>query len=287
MPVLQVNYRGSVGYGKRFLNAGNRQWGLKMHDDLIDAVEWAVKEGIAERTKVAITGGSYGGYATLAGLAFTPEVFALRRRHRRLALEHFEPSSGTIPPYWKPMKAMFDVRVGNIEDPKDEELVRNASPLHKADRIRRPLLIGQGANDPRVKQAESEQIVAAIEKSGGKVTYVVYPDEGHGFARPENRIDFQARGGAVPRRAIGGTLRGPWSPTPTRVRPRSCGSWGRPLAGDRRDSRGDRCGRPHSGMAGSPRRLGSGRFPAANWRSVNPVACQSPGRSPPSPGTSW
>ncbi len=189
--VLQVNFRGSTGYGKKYLNAGNRQWGLKMHDDLLDAVDWAVKEGIADRSKVAITGGSYGGYAALAGLAFTPDVFAC-------GVDIVGPSNirtllGTIPPYWKPVKAMFDVRVGNIEDPKDADLIRNASPLFKADQIRRPLLIGQGANDPRVKQAESEQIVAAIEKNGGKVTYVLYPDEGHGFARPANRIDIQAR----------------------------------------------------------------------------------------------
>lgn len=189
--VLQVNFRGSTGYGKKFMNAGNRQWGLKMHDDLLDAVDWAVKEGYADRRKVAITGGSYGGYAALAGLAFTPDVFAC-------GVDIVGPSNirtllGTIPPYWKPVKAMFEVRVGSIDDPKDAELIRNASPLHRADQIRRPLLIGQGANDPRVKQAESEQIVAAIEKSGGKVTYVVYPDEGHGFARPENRVDFQGR----------------------------------------------------------------------------------------------
>jgi len=189
--VLQVNFRGSTGYGKKFLNAGNRQWGLAMHTDLLDAVDWAVKEGIADPKKVAITGGSYGGYATLAGLAFTPDVFAC-------GVDIVGPSNirtllGTIPPYWKPVKAMFNVRVGNIDDPKDADLVRDASPLFKADQIRRPLLIGQGANDPRVKQAEAEQIVAAIEKNGGKVTYVVYPDEGHGFARPENRIDFQGR----------------------------------------------------------------------------------------------
>ncbi|MFN0129982.1 MAG: prolyl oligopeptidase family serine peptidase [Verrucomicrobiales bacterium] len=189
--VLQVNFRGSTGFGKNFLNAGNRQWGLKMHDDLLDAVEWAVKEGIADRAKVAISGGSYGGYAALAGLAFTPEVFAC-------GVDVVGPSSirtllNSIPPYWKPMRAMFDVRVGNIDDPKDADLIREASPLYKADRIRRPLLIGQGANDPRVKQAESEQIVAAIEKVGGSVSFVLYPDEGHGFARPENNIDFQAR----------------------------------------------------------------------------------------------
>jgi dipeptidyl aminopeptidase/acylaminoacyl peptidase len=189
--VLQPNFRGSTGYGKRFLNAGNKQWGLKMHDDLIDSVNWAVKEGITDSAKVAIMGGSYGGYAALAGLTYTPKVFAC-------AVDIVGPSNiktllSTIPPYWKPMMSMFAVRVGDIHDPKDADLVAKASPLNYADRIVRPLLIGQGANDPRVKQAESEQIVSAIQKNGGQVTYVVYPDEGHGFARPENRMDFNAR----------------------------------------------------------------------------------------------
>jgi dipeptidyl aminopeptidase/acylaminoacyl peptidase len=188
---LQVNFRGSTGYGKSFLNAGNRQWGLSMHDDLIDAKKWAVDQGIADPSKVGVFGGSYGGYAALAAVTFTPNEFAC-------AVDIVGPSNlitliRSIPPYWKPMRSMFDVRVGNVDDPKDEELLKNASPLFKADRIVRPLLIGQGANDPRVKQAESEQIVAAIKKSGGKATYVLYPDEGHGFARPENDIDFSAR----------------------------------------------------------------------------------------------
>ncbi|MBS0659439.1 MAG: S9 family peptidase [Verrucomicrobia bacterium] len=189
--VLQVNFRGSTGYGKKHLYAGNRQWGLKMHDDLIDAVNWAVKEGVADPKRVGISGGSYGGYSALAGVTFTPEVFAC-------AVDIVGPSNlktliGSIPPYWKTFRAIFDVRMGNVDDPKDAELIKAASPLFKADKIVRPLLIGQGANDPRVKQAESEQIVAAIEKSGGSCTYVLYPDEGHGFARPENRIDFTAR----------------------------------------------------------------------------------------------
>ena len=188
---LQVNYRGSSGYGKNFLNAGDKQWGLKMHDDLIDAVDWAIAQGYADPKKVAIFGGSYGGYAALAGVTFTPEKFAC-------AVDIVGPSNirtllSTIPPYWKPMLAQFAVRVGDINDPKDAELIKNASPLFKADKIVRPLLIGQGANDPRVKQSESEQIVDAISKNNGNVTYVVYPDEGHGFARPENRIDFYAR----------------------------------------------------------------------------------------------
>ncbi|MEO6325116.1 MAG: alpha/beta fold hydrolase [Thermoanaerobaculia bacterium] len=189
--VLQVNFRASTGYGKKFLNAGNKQWGLKMHDDLLDAVDWAVKQGYADPKRVAIMGGSYGGYAALAAVTFTPEKFAC-------SVDIVGPSNlktliGSIPAYWKPMRATFDVRMGNVDDPKDAELVKAASPLFKADKIVRPLLIGQGANDPRVNQKESEQIVDAIAKNKGNVTYVLYPDEGHGFARPENRIDFNAR----------------------------------------------------------------------------------------------
>jgi dipeptidyl aminopeptidase/acylaminoacyl peptidase len=189
--VLQPNYRGSTGYGKKFLNASFRQWGLKMHDDLIDAVDWAVKQGFADPRKVAVFGGSYGGYAALAAATYTPEKFACN-------VDIVGPSNlktliGSIPPYWKPLRATFDVRMGNVDDPKDAELIRNASPLFKADKIVRPLLIGQGANDPRVNVKESEQIVDAIEKNKGSVTYVLYSDEGHGFARPENRIDFNAR----------------------------------------------------------------------------------------------
>jgi dipeptidyl aminopeptidase/acylaminoacyl peptidase len=188
---LSVNYRGSTGYGKAFLNAANKQWGKTMHDDLIDACDWAVKQGYADPKKIAVFGGSYGGYAALAGVTFTPEYFAC-------AVDMVGPSNlktlvQSIPPYWKPMRVIFDTRMGNIDDPADAALIEAASPLHLADKIVRPLLIGQGANDPRVKQAESEQIVEAIAKSGGKVTYVLYPDEGHGFARPENRIDFNAR----------------------------------------------------------------------------------------------
>jgi dipeptidyl aminopeptidase/acylaminoacyl peptidase len=202
--VLQVNYRASTGYGKKFLNAGNKQWGLKMHDDLIDAVEWAVREGVADPKKVAIYGGSYGGYAALAGVTFTPDTFAC-------AVDIVGPSNlktlvHAIPPYWKPLRSTFDVRMGNVDDPKDADLIKNASPLFKADRIKKPLLIGQGANDPRVNKAESEQIVAAIEKNGGKVTYVVYSDEGHGFARPENRLDFNARAEAFLGSCLGGRV---------------------------------------------------------------------------------
>jgi dipeptidyl aminopeptidase/acylaminoacyl peptidase len=199
---LQVNYRGSTGYGKRHLNAGNKQWGKAMHDDLIDAKRWAVDQGYADPGRVAVFGGSYGGYAALASLTLTPEEFAC-------AVDIVGPSNlrtlvESIPPYWKPMRSIFDTRMGDIDDPADADLLREASPLFKADRIVRPLLIGQGANDPRVKQAESEQIVEAIARSGGKATYVLYPDEGHGFARPQNSIDFNARAEKFLAETLGG-----------------------------------------------------------------------------------
>jgi len=198
--VMQVNFRGSTGYGKSFKNAGNKQWGKSMHSDLLDAVEWTVKQGWVDPKKVAIMGGSYGGYSALAGVTFTPDVF-------KCSVDIVGPSNlftllQSIPPYWAPIISEFHMRMG---DPKtDEKLLRDASPLFSADKIKVPLLIGQGANDPRVKQAESEQIVAAIEKNGGGVTYVLYPDEGHGFARPENRIDFNARAEDFLAKCLGG-----------------------------------------------------------------------------------
>lgn len=188
--VLSVNFRGSTGFGKGFINASNLEWAGTMHDDLIDAVEWAVARGIAARDKVAIMGGSYGGYATLVGLTFTPDVFACGVDI--VGPSNLETLLDTIPPYWKPMVKQFHQRMGNPETPEGLQLLRDRSPLHKADRIVRPLLIAQGANDPRVKQAESDQIVAAMEKHGIPVTYVIFPDEGHGFARPENNIAFTA-----------------------------------------------------------------------------------------------
>lgn len=185
--VLSVNFRGSTGFGKSFLNAGNRQWSKKMHDDLLDAVQWAVKEGFADPDRIAIMGGSYGGYATLVGLTFTPEVFACGVDI--VGPSHVATLLKTIPPYWAPMKAMFEQRVGSLEEP---EYLDSISPLTKVDRIRRPLLIGQGRNDPRVKESESLQIVEAMTSRNIPVTYVVFPDEGHGFARPENRMAFFA-----------------------------------------------------------------------------------------------
>jgi dipeptidyl aminopeptidase/acylaminoacyl peptidase len=183
-----VNFRGSIGYGKNFVNAGNREWGGKMHDDLIDAVNWAIEEGIADPGRIGIYGASYGGYAALAGAAFTPDVF-------KAAICIVGPSSlptliESIPPYWVPLRKVFDVRVGNIDDPGDRKFLESRSPLFFADNIKIPMLIAQGANDPRVKQAESEQIVEALKKRGCDVQYMLFPDEGHGFARPENKIRF-------------------------------------------------------------------------------------------------
>jgi dipeptidyl aminopeptidase/acylaminoacyl peptidase len=200
--VLQVEFRGSAGYGKRFLNLGNRQWGKTMQDDLTDAVQWAVEQNVADAKKVAIMGTSYGGYATLAGAAFTPELF-------QGGVDLCGPSNlftllATIPPYWATMRATFNKRIGNPDDKDDQRLLTDASPFFSADKIRIPLLIGQGQNDPRVKVAESEQVVSALEKQGQKATYVLYPDEGHGLSRPENRTDFYARAEQFLAQVLGG-----------------------------------------------------------------------------------
>ena len=161
-----------------------------MHDDLIDAVNWAIGKGITAADQVAIMGGSYGGYATLAGLTFTPDTFACGVDI--VGPSNLETLLSTIPPYWAPLVKLFHERMGDPNTPEGLELLRAASPLHKADRITRPLLIAQGANDPRVKQAESDQIVGAMKSAGIPVTYVLYPDEGHGFAKPANNIAFYA-----------------------------------------------------------------------------------------------
>lgn len=188
--VLSVNYRGSTGFGKNFINASNLEWAGKMHDDLIDAVNWTIEEDIADKNQVAIMGGSYGGYATLVGLTFTPDVFAcgvdiVGPSNLRTLLE-------TIPPYWKPMMDMWATRVGDPRTDEGKKFLDSRSPLTYADKISKPLLIGQGANDPRVKQTESDQIVKAMQEKNIPVTYVIYSDEGHGFARPENRLSFNA-----------------------------------------------------------------------------------------------
>lgn len=188
--VLQVNFRSSTGFGKDFVNAGDLQWGRAMHDDLIDAVDWAIARGVAQEDNVAIMGGSYGGYATLAGLAFTPERFAAGVDI--VGPSNLETLLASIPPYWTSFLEIFARRVGDPRTEEGQVLLRERSPLHEADRIVRPLLIGQGANDPRVKQDESDQIVAAMREKDLPVTYVLYPDEGHGFQRPENNLSFFA-----------------------------------------------------------------------------------------------
>jgi len=188
--VLSVNYRGSTGFGKQFISAGDLQWGRKMHDDLLDAVQWAVKSGVTTADKVAIMGGSYGGYATLAGMAFTPTTFAC-------GVDIVGPSNlftllQTIPPYWEAGKQQFYKRMGDPTTEEGRALLKERSPLNFAGDIQRPLLIGQGANDPRVNVRESDQIVAEMAAKNIPVTYVLFPDEGHGFARPVNSIAFNA-----------------------------------------------------------------------------------------------
>ncbi len=188
--VMSVNFRGSTGFGKEFISAGDLEWGKKMHDDLIDAVNFAVEKGVTSDDKVAIMGGSYGGYATLAGLTFTPDEFACGVDI--VGPSNLETLLATIPPYWEPMIAQFHERMGNPNTPGGLAMLKERSPLYSADKIVKPLLIGQGANDPRVNQDESDQIVAAMKAKGIPVTYVLYPDEGHGFAKPANNIAFNA-----------------------------------------------------------------------------------------------
>jgi len=185
--VFQPNFRGSTGYGKDFLNAGNKEWGTgDMQHDITDAVNYLIEKGITDKDKVAIFGGSYGGYATLAGLAFTPDVYAA-------GVSYVGPSNlitllESIPPYWGPIVKMFHKRVGNPEDPEDAKRLRKQSPLFSADKIDDPLLVIQGANDPRVDKRESDQIVVAARDRGVDIGYIVAPDEGHGFAGQENRL---------------------------------------------------------------------------------------------------
>jgi dipeptidyl aminopeptidase/acylaminoacyl peptidase len=199
--VLEVNFRGSTGFGKKFMHAGDREWAGKMHDDLIDGVNWAIKDGVADPKRIAIFGGSYGGYAALVGATFTPDVFAC-------AVDIVGPSNlvtllNSIPPYWAPVRRQLALRVGDPE--KDVEFLKSRSPLFKADKIKIPLLIAQGKNDPRVKERESEQIVEAVRKAGKSVEYILFPDEGHGFVRPENRLKFFAAAEAFLAKHLGGS----------------------------------------------------------------------------------
>lgn len=200
--VLSVNYRGSTGFGKKFINAANGEWAGKMHDDLVDAVNWAVKNKIALKDKVAISGGSYGGYATLVGLTFTPDVFAC-------GVDMVGPSSlitllENPPPYWMTFMPVMKLRVGDVDSPDGRKFLDSRSPLNFVDRINKPLLIAQGAQDPRVKQKEADQIVAAMNAKKIPVTYLLFEDEGHGLARPENRFAYYAVTEAFLAKHLGG-----------------------------------------------------------------------------------
>jgi dipeptidyl aminopeptidase/acylaminoacyl peptidase len=199
---VQVNFRSSTGYGKAFLNAGDKQWGAAMQDDLTDAVEHVVAQGWVDRDRVGIYGGSYGGYAVLAGAAFTPDVY-------RCGVDIVGPSNlltllASVPEYWRPVIAMMYRRVGNPET--EPELLRARSPLFSVGKIRIPLLVVQGANDPRVKQAEAEQIVAALREKELPHEYLLFPDEGHGLAKPQNREIFYARAEAFLAQHLGGRV---------------------------------------------------------------------------------
>jgi dipeptidyl aminopeptidase/acylaminoacyl peptidase len=200
--VLSVNFRSSTGFGKEFTNAGNREWAAKMHDDLLDAVKWAIDQKIAQKDKVAIMGGSYGGYATLVGLTFTPDVFCC-------GVDVVGPSNLVTllenpPPYWMPQMPIMKQRVGDYSSDEGKKFLESRSPLFKVDSIVKPLFIAQGAKDPRVKQQEADQIVKAMEERKIPVTYMLFHDEGHGFARPENRFAYYAAAEQFLSKILGG-----------------------------------------------------------------------------------
>lgn len=206
--VLQVNYRASI-INEPYMNAANGKIGTLTDDDLTDAVQWAIKEGIADPKRIAVTGGSFGGYSTLRALTLHPDLYAC-------GVDVVGPSDlatlmQSIPDYWKPVKKRWLRRIGDVTN--DAALNQKLSPVYHAKEIRVPLLIGHGANDPRVKMVQSEQIVATIRKNGGKVTFVVYSDEGHGFTRPENQLDFDGRTEEFLHACLGGRFE-PWQKVP-------------------------------------------------------------------------
>jgi dipeptidyl aminopeptidase/acylaminoacyl peptidase len=200
--VLSVNFRGSTGFGKNFINAGNKEWGGKMQDDLIDAVHWAIENKVADPKKICIMGASYGGYAALMGLALTPDIFAC-------GIDIFGPSNiltAISTPYWKSRLNDLKKRIGSYDTKEDREFLEQRSPLTFVDRIKKPLLIVQGANDPRIKKIESDQIVEAMQQRNIPVTYILYNDEGHGFARPKNRLYFYAMAEEFLANILGGKM---------------------------------------------------------------------------------
>jgi dipeptidyl aminopeptidase/acylaminoacyl peptidase len=184
--VLQMNFRGSTGYGRRFWEASFGQWGLKMQDDVTDGVKWLIAQGVADPKRVGIYGGSYGGYTTLAGITYTPDLYAAAVDY--VGVANLLTFMNTIPPYWKPLLPKFYEMVG---DPvKDAARMKATSPALNADKIKTPLFVAQGANDPRVNKAESDQMVAALKKRGIDVQYMVKDNEGHGFRNEENQFEF-------------------------------------------------------------------------------------------------
>ncbi len=205
--VLAVNFRASIGFGKAFINAGDLEWGGKMDDDLCDAVDWAITRGIADPERVAIMGGSYGGYATLWALTAHPERYACGVDI--VGPSNLETLLASTPPQWEALLATLYRQLGHPDTPEGRALLRERSPLHRAANIRKPLLIGQGANDQRVKQAEADQMARALKANAIPVTYVLYPDEGHGFQRPSNRISFNA----ITEQFLAQYLRGRCEPT--------------------------------------------------------------------------
>ncbi|HTR86344.1 MAG TPA: S9 family peptidase [Reyranella sp.] len=202
--VLSVNYRGSLGFGKDFVNAGNHEWAGRMHNDLIDAVEWATTEMIAVPSQVAIYGASYGGYSALVGVTFTPDRFACAID--LFGISNLVSFAKAIPPYWKPWEPVLKTRMGDVSTEEGRKFLESRSPLTFVDRIQTPLLIGQGGNDVRVTADESDQIVAAMQKRHIPVTYVFYKDEGHGFRRVENRLSFTAVAEAFLAKHLGGSV---------------------------------------------------------------------------------
>jgi dipeptidyl aminopeptidase/acylaminoacyl peptidase len=188
--VLQMNFRGSTGYGRQFWEASFKQWGLAMQDDVTDGVQWLVQQGIADPKRVGIYGVSYGGYATLAGVTKTPDLYAAAVNF--VGVSNLFTFMKTIPPYWEPFRQQMYAMVGNPDDPADKARMTATSPALNADKIKTPLLVAQGARDPRVNKAESDQIVEALKKRGVDVQYIVKDNEGHGFANEENRLEFYA-----------------------------------------------------------------------------------------------
>lgn len=186
--VLQMNFRGSTGYGRKFWEASFKQWGRAMQDDVTDGVNYMIEQGIADPERIAIYGGSYGGYTTLAGVAFTPDLYAAGIDY--VGVSNLFTFMGTIPPYWEPYLKMIYEMVGNPNDPEDSIMMRESSPVYSADKIKVPMLIAQGARDPRVNIDESDQIVAALEENLIDVKYIVKENEGHGFSNEENRFEF-------------------------------------------------------------------------------------------------